>query len=71
MSLGEVSLATADLVLIVMAVPMVLASLAGLASSIQFAVALGAGSVPATGTLGYALFYDPPATPQANAEQSS
>jgi hypothetical protein len=67
----EVSLATADLVLILMAIPMVVGSVVGLVFSVQFGVALGAGSVPATGTLGYALFYDPPATPPASAEQSS
>ena len=58
---GEVSLATADLVLLVMAIPMVLASLVGVVFSVQFGVAMGAGSLPASGTLGYALFYDPPA----------
>lgn len=54
-------LATADLVLVAMALPLLLASLAGLVSSVQFGLALGAGSLPAGGTLGYALFYDPPA----------
>lgn len=58
---GDISLATPDLVLVVMAVPMLLASVAGVLSSVQFGIALGAGSVPASGTLGYALFYDPPA----------
>lgn len=58
---GEVSLATADLVLLVMAVPLLLATLIAVAFSVQFGVAMGAGSVPASGTLGYALFYDPPA----------
>jgi hypothetical protein len=53
--------ATADLVLVAMALPLLLASLAGLASSVQLGVAMGAGSLPAGGTLGYALFYDPPA----------
>jgi len=59
---GEVSLATADLVLLVMAIPMVLASLVGVVFSVQLGVAMGAGSLPAGGTLGYALFYDPPAS---------
>lgn len=53
-------LATADLVLLAIAVPMVVASLVGLLNSVQLAVAMGAGSVPASGTIGYALFYDPP-----------
>jgi len=53
-------LATADLVLVAMALPLLVASLAGLVSSIQLGLAMGAGSLPASGTLGYALFYDPP-----------
>lgn len=57
---GEVSLATADLVLLAMAIPLVLASIVGAIFSVQLAVAMGAGSLPASGTLGYALFYDPP-----------
>jgi len=59
---GEVSLATADLVLLAMAVPLLLASLVGVVFSVQLGVAMGAGSLPAGGTLGYALFYDPPAS---------
>ncbi|SFR89909.1 hypothetical protein SAMN05216559_0709 [Halomicrobium zhouii] len=55
-----VPVATADLVLAAVALPMVLAALVGLFYSVQFAIALGAGSVPASGTIGYALFYDPP-----------
>ncbi|QGA81589.1 hypothetical protein [Halomicrobium sp. LC1Hm] len=55
-------LATADLVLVAMALPLVVASLVGVVFSVQFGVAMGAGSVPAGGTLGYALFYDPPAS---------
>lgn len=53
-------LATADLVLVAMALPLLVASLTGLVSSIQLGLAMGAGSLPASGTLGYALFYDPP-----------
>ncbi|MCU4800424.1 hypothetical protein OB920_08590 [Halobacteria archaeon HArc-gm2] len=56
----SVPIATADVVLAAVALPMVLATLVGLFYSVQFAVALGAGSVPAGGTIGYALFYDPP-----------
>jgi hypothetical protein len=55
-------LATADLVLVAMALPLLVASLAGLVSSVQLGLAMGAGSLPASGTLGYALFYDPPAS---------
>lgn len=56
----SIPLATADLVLVAVALPMVLATLVGLVHSVQLGVALGAGSVPASGTIGYALFYDPP-----------
>ncbi|WP_018257135.1 hypothetical protein [Halomicrobium katesii] len=55
-------LATADLVLAAMALPLLVASLVGVVFAVQFGVAMGAGSVPAGGTLGYALFYDPPAS---------
>lgn len=55
-------IATADLVLVAMALPLLVASLAGLVSSVQLGLAMGAGSLPASGTLGYALFYDPPAS---------
>jgi len=58
----SISLATADLVLVAIAVPMLVASLAAALSPVQLGVALGAGSVPASGTIGYALFYDPPKT---------
>ena len=56
------SLATADLVLVAIALPLVVASLVGVLYSVRLALAVGAGSVPACGTLGYALFYDPPKT---------
>jgi hypothetical protein len=56
----SVPLATADLVLVAVALPMILAAVVGLVHSVQLGLALGAGSVPASGTIGYALFYDPP-----------
>jgi hypothetical protein len=59
----ELPLATADLVLAAVALPLLLGALAGAVLSVQFGLALGAGSVPATGTIGYALFYDPPTEP--------
>jgi len=46
-------------VLAAVALPMILAALVGLPLG-PAGVALGAGSVPAGGTIGYALFYDPP-----------
>ncbi|WP_226011014.1 hypothetical protein [Halomicrobium salinisoli] len=58
------SVATADLVLLAVAAPMIVASLAAAVTSVQLGLALGAGSVPASGTIGYALFYDPPGTEQ-------
>ena len=59
----SIPLATADLVLVAVALPMILATLVGLVHSVQLGVALFAGSVPASGTIGYALFYDPPSKP--------
>jgi hypothetical protein len=49
-----------DLVLATIAAPMVIAGLVGLVSSLAMSTALAAGSLPATGSLGYALFYEPP-----------
>lgn len=49
-----------DLVLATIAAPMVIAGLVGLVSSLAMSTALAAGSLPATGSLGYALFYQPP-----------
>ena len=57
----SVPYATADLVLVAIALPLVVASLVGVLYSVQLAVAMGAGSIPASGTIGYALFYRPPA----------
>ena len=56
----SISLATADLVLVAVALPLVIASLVGALYSVQLGLALGAGSIPASGSVGYALFYDPP-----------
>ncbi len=53
-------LATADLVLVAIALPLLAGSLVGALHSVQMAVAVGAGSIPASGTVGYALFYRPP-----------
>jgi hypothetical protein len=39
---------------------MVIAALVGFLSSLAMSTALAAGSLPATGSLGYALFYQPP-----------
>lgn len=51
-----------DLVLAAIALPMVLAGLVGALFPVQLTVALGAGSVPASGGVGYALFFGPPAS---------
>jgi len=49
-----------DLVLASIALSMLLASLGAVVTSISFVTALGAGSLPAGGSIGYALFYNPP-----------
>lgn len=54
------TLATADLVLIAVAAFLVAASLVSVLWSVTPWLAFGAGSLPASGTIGYALFYDPP-----------
>jgi len=51
---------TADIVLATIAVAMTLAAFGAVATSLSVVVALGAGSIPATGSIGYALFYNPP-----------
>jgi hypothetical protein len=59
--MGELaSLSTADLVLVSIAVTMLMAAFGAVATSLSIAVALGAGSIPAGGSIGYALFYNPP-----------
>ncbi|MFB6074719.1 MAG: hypothetical protein ABEJ89_06875 [Haloarculaceae archaeon] len=52
------SLAVPDLLLAAVAVLMVVASVAGALLPVGMSTALAAGSVPATGTIGYALFSD-------------
>lgn len=54
------TLETADLVLAGIAMPLLIAAVVVLLTSIGVAVGLGAASIPASGTLGYALFYSPP-----------
>lgn len=54
------SLSVADLVLASIALSMVGATLGAVLTSINLVTALSAGSLPATGSIGYALFYDPP-----------
>ena len=49
-----------DLVLASIALSMLLASLGAVVTSISLVTALSAGSLPASGSIGYALFYDPP-----------
>lgn len=58
--LSSLPLATADLVLVAIALPLVVGSLVGVLYSVQLALAVGVGSIPASGTVGYALFYRPP-----------
>ena len=54
------TLSTADFVLASIAIVMSLAAFGAVATSLSVAVAMGAGSIPATGSIGYALFYNPP-----------
>jgi len=58
MSVTDVSRHDASLAGI--AAPLAVAALVGALSPVGMAAALGAGSVPAFGSLGYALFYRPP-----------
>jgi len=55
-----VDLATADVVLLSIALSMLLASAVAFVLPVGLASALGLGSLPASGSVGYALFYDPP-----------
>ncbi|MFC7076709.1 hypothetical protein [Haloarcula halophila] len=57
---GEFPVSTADAVLATIALSMVLAGLGAVASSLSVVAALAAGSLPASGSIGYALFYNPP-----------
>ncbi|WP_254272386.1 hypothetical protein [Haloarcula marina] len=54
------TLSTADLVLASIAFSMVLAGLGGVLTSLSVVTALSAGSLTASGSIGYALFYNPP-----------
>jgi hypothetical protein len=53
------SLSLADWLLALIPVPLLVGTVAGLVSSLSLAVAVGAGSLPATGLVGYALFFHP------------
>lgn len=50
----------ADLVLAGIALPLLVAGGATVLSSVSAVVALAAGALPSTATLGYALFFAPP-----------
>jgi hypothetical protein len=63
---GNLPLATADIVLASIALSMVIAGLGAIASSLSVVAALAAGSLPASGSIGYALFYNPPVEAGAN-----
>ena len=54
------SLTRHDLLLAGIALSLVLAAMLGVLLPVKLPLALGAGSVPATGGMGYALFYRPP-----------
>lgn len=49
-----------DLLLVAISLPMVAASVAAAVVGVPAALLLGAGSLPAGGLVGYALFVDPP-----------
>lgn len=51
---------SADLLLAGIALPLLFAVVAFLLTSIGAALAFGVASLPASGTIGYALFYSPP-----------
>ncbi|WP_324759748.1 hypothetical protein [Haloarcula montana] len=57
---SDFPVSTADAVLATIALSMVLAGLGAVASSLSVVGALAAGSLPASGSIGYALFYNPP-----------
>lgn len=58
----EASPTLADLLLALIPVPLLLGTVAGLLSSLSLAIAVGAGSLPATGLIGYALVARPKRT---------
>lgn len=49
-----------DLLLLAISLPMVVAGLASLVLTVPLTILLGAGSIPAGGLVGYALFVEPP-----------
>lgn len=49
-----------DFILAVIPASLILATIAGAVSPVGMITALGLGSVPASGSMGYALFYRPP-----------
>ncbi|MHB9287805.1 hypothetical protein ACKVMT_12300 [Halobacteriales archaeon Cl-PHB] len=49
-----------DVLLAAIGLSLFVAGIAGLVLSVPLAVAMAAGSVPASGGVGYALFYRPP-----------
>ncbi|QSG08012.1 hypothetical protein [Halapricum desulfuricans] len=53
-------LSPADWLLALIPAPLVIGAAVGVVSSLSLATAIGAGSVPATGLVGYALFGLPP-----------
>ena len=57
----DTEVSRADAVLALIPASMVVALAGALALPLSMGTALAVGSVPATGTIGYALFYDPPA----------
>ncbi|MFC6974561.1 hypothetical protein ACFQL1_07500 [Halomicroarcula sp. GCM10025709] len=57
---GAPSVSTADIVLASIALSMLLAGVGAVVSSLSIVAALAAGSLPASGSIGYALFYNPP-----------
>jgi len=58
----DVQVSRHDVLLAAIGLSMLVAGVAGLVLSVPLAVALAAGSVPASGGVGYALFYRPPNT---------
>ncbi|MBX0296360.1 hypothetical protein [Haloarcula nitratireducens] len=53
--------ATADIILASIALSMVLAAFGAVLTSLSVVTAMAVGSLSASGPIGYALFYDPPA----------
>jgi len=56
------ALSTADVVLASIAISMLVAAFGAVLTSLSVVAALGMGSLPAGGSIGYALFYNPPKT---------